>query len=155
MKRVLAILVMLVLMVGMSYAETETYWVLCNPTSFVNIRETPRNGNNKSGFLLYGDKVECDGKKRNGYWHIVNVSNEMGDGWVKGLYLVDEQPGEPIDDAYVVVANGRVASRNGVNGKRTKWLKPDTVLNVYGVAGDWAVTDIGYVKVSFLEVVGN
>ena len=151
MKRVWLMVLVLCSLLSVCVAENETYWVMCNPDSYVNIRETPRKTGREGGYLLYGDSVEVDGRRYNGYWHIVNCPTEMGEGWVKGLYLVDEMPGEPDKVSCVVVSNGRVAARNGVNGERRKWLKPGMEITVYGMTSEWAVTNQGYVMSRYLE----
>lgn len=153
MKRV-AVIVAVLLLFGIAYAD-ETYYVICDPDSFVYIREFPKKNSREAGFLYYGDSVEVDGKKRNGYWHVVSVNTEMGDGWVKGLFLDDDEPMIMSTTSYLVVSRGRLAARNGVNGKRIAWLKPGTKIKVYGMSEEWAVTNRGYVKAEYLEVVGE
>lgn len=151
MKRVLALLMMVVFLVGSAVAE-ETYYVLCKPDSFVYVREFPKKNSEEIGFLYYGDSVEVDGKKRNGYWHVVGVNTESGDGWVRKLYLDDDEPIQMTPQKYLVVSKGRLATRNGVKGKRQGWLKPGSEIKVYGMNDEWAVTNKGYVKAEYLEV---
>ena len=154
-KRFGVVVLVLFLLFSTCLGETETYWVMCNPDSFVFIREYPKKSSVEGGYLEYGDSVEVDGRKRNGYWHIEGLTTELGEGWVKGMYLVDEEPESPGEKTYVVVSKGRLAVRNGVNGKRTRWLKPGEEVVVYGMTSEWAVTNVGYVKVEYLEEVGE
>lgn len=150
---VLIVMVFLPLMHGaMAEKEPEIRWVMCNPESYVVIREKPKKSGTECGYLLYGDDVKIDGKQRNGYWHVVDCSTEFGEGWVKGLYLVAEPPEAPDEEIYVVVSRGRLAARNGVNGERRRWLKPGTEVIVYGKTSEWAVTNLGYVKIEYLDL---
>ena len=154
MKKLCAVLMLVVLLFGIAVAD-DTYYVLCDPESFVYIREFPKKNSREWGFLYYGDSVEVDGKKRNGYWHVDGVNTETGDGWVKGLFLDDNEPILMSAHEYIVVSCGRLAARNGVNGKRHGWLKPGTKVKVYGMSEEWAVTNKGYVKAEYLEVCGE
>ena len=67
-------------------------WIMCQPDSYVNIRETPGNRGAVIGYLELGDSVETDGQNRNGYTHIIHASTESGEGWVASGYLVQDRP---------------------------------------------------------------
>ena len=155
MKKILAFLLSAVLLFGIAIAD-DTYWVMCNPNSFVFVREFPKKNGKEAGYLYYGDEVVVDGQKRNGYWHIVDgISTESGDGWVKGLYLVDEKPEPAESTLYCVSSRGRVALRSGVNGRRIGWLKNGDTVRVYGKTSEWAVTKRGYVKIQYFDIEGE
>lgn len=133
-----------------AHAETEpeARWVFCNDVLLV--REGPKKALPATGELEPGTMVWTDGKVRNGYCHLINLANESGDGWVKSIYLTDEEPMR-IDREATVISKGRLAARRTVGGERKAWLKPQSVLTVYWMTSEWAVTNKGYVMVRYLE----
>lgn len=148
MKRVIAVLWLLIALLSPSLAEHE-YFVICNPDSFVNVRDAPKKGSQITGTLWIGDKVTADGHKRNGYQHVTGLTTESGDGWVYGGYLVADQPQVETVKAWVD-AKGRVACRRGVNGERTRWLKSGQELTLYASSAEWSVTDKGFVQTEYI-----
>ena len=130
--------------------EYKDAYIICQPDSVVVIREAPRKTALASGELLVGDVIHLDGKKRNGYYHCVNMANETGDGWVACNYIIFDEPIH-IDREATVISKGRLAARNTINGKVKKWLKPYSTLKVYYLTEEWCVTDKGYVKTKYLE----
>ena len=87
--------------IGSASAETvpEERWAICQPDSYLNIREKPKKTANIGGWLYLGDRVETDGKMQNGYLHIVNASTESGDGWVAARYLMEDKQVSISDEA--------------------------------------------------------
>ena len=128
--------------------EPEARWVFCN--DILLVREGPKKTYMATGELDPGTMVWTDGKIRNGYCHLVNLANESGDGWVKNVYLTDEEPLQ-IDREARVISKGRLAARRTVNGELRKWLKPDSTVTVYWITDEWAVTSQGYVMLKYLE----
>jgi len=132
-------------------AESDGYFVLCDPTSYVNARIQPKKAAEIAGRYECGDFVETDGKERNGFVHIVNCSFEYTDAWVSKRYLVKSEP--IISETVATIrAKGRVAARRWVNGKRKSWMKPGTTITVYAMSEEWSVTSRGFVQTRYLEV---
>lgn len=129
---------------------TDAY-IFCQPGSAVSVRENPRKTSFAGGELTIGDVVHLDGKKRNGYYHCVNMANETGDGWVSCKYIVFDEP-VYINREATVISKGRLAARNTINGKVKRWLKPQSTLTVYYMTEEWCVTDKGYVKTKYMEL---
>lgn len=156
MKKWVVGFVLIALLFGMAFADNweddyEVYFVMCNPDSYVNVRDFPSKKHEASGYLCYGDRVYTDGKKKNGFFHLVGLNTESGEGWVHGLYLDIWEPMDDVSGKYYNRSNGRVALRNGVNGKRIGWLKSGQEVYVLGMSAEWAVTKKGYVKAEYLE----
>lgn len=136
---------------GEAYAEDEgDRWVICQPDSFVFIRERPRKTAGESGRLELGDRVRTDGKKRDGYIHIIDASTESGDGWVAARYLVGDPPVIETGKARNA-SGGRAAIRRYPGGKRTGWLKKGAEVTVYAWTAEWCVTSRGFIRSDCLE----
>lgn len=154
MKRAISIILLLAIFAtSAAFADENEYFILCNPDSHVCIRRSPKKDSDEIGQLEFGDMILTDGRKRNGFLHCIRLSNEWGEGWVYKGYLVQDEP-RKWGQLVSVTANGRVASRRYVNGKRQGWLKRGQKVTVYGYSDEWAVTNRGFVKTKFLEV-GN
>ena len=160
MKRVVAVLVLVAMLVGFALSEDwqdglEPYYVICNPKSWTNVRDFPNKKQPVTGRLEYGEEVWSDGQRKNGYVHVYGLNNEAGEGWVYHLYLDIWEPMDDVEGWYFNTSKSRVALRNGVNGKRIGWLKPDSKIYVLGMTAEWAVTDIGYLKADYLEEIAD
>lgn len=131
--------------------DTIEAYVLC--ADYVNVRPFPNRNGEPIGRLESGDTVHLDGKKRNGYRHIVDTGLES-DGWVFAGYLVYDEPIRTNQSA-VIVSKGRLAARKYVKGKRTRWLKPLASVKVYWWSDEWCVTNCGYVQTKYLELEGE
>ena len=131
--------------------DGETAYAICVMDDVVNIRATPKTKGEWIGYLNPGDMVRLDGKKQNGYAHCVDMNTESGEGWVFAGYLVGDCP-YLVDCDAEIISNGRLAARKYVNGKRTKWLKPNATLHVYYMSGEWCSTNCGYVQTKFLRM---
>ena len=158
MRKPLAILAVLILAAG-AYAtnysgiraraeeSTTTAWALCK--SYVNIRLWPSKTATEVGFLDPCDRVEVDGRTKDGFAHVTYPV----DGWVYAGYLTFSEP-KAIGQTYTVVARKRVAARRWVDGPQmgTKpWLINGSQVKVLYMSDDWALTDRGYVKSEWLE----
>ena len=158
------VIVELVLIVGIAYvvisalqmaglAEEQTRWVMCKPTDFINVRETPEKHGTEAGYLECGDSFKTDGKTKNGYLHVLNWG-EIGDGWIFAGYVVSEKP-EQIFENYYCCAKNRVACRRWIDGPKsqyTPWLKNCGDVLVFYIADGWAITSRGFIQAEWLEV---
>lgn len=124
-------------------------WVLCQPDSYVNIRERASSRSAYAGMLMSGDRIWVDGRTKDGYAHCENMSNELGEGWVHAGYIVFEEP-EEVNKECRISSNGRVSCRRTIGGDRRCWVVDGSEVFVYQVAGEWAVTDKGFVKTEFI-----
>ena len=134
--------------------ENEVAFVICMPGDYVNVRPFPSTKNERIGYLDPGEMVYLDGKKKNGFVHCVGMHTESGEGWVYKGYLVDEEP-ERMNQKASVNSKGRLAARRSINGKRRKWLQPQDIVRVYYWTDEWALTDSGYVKSKYLDLIGE
>lgn len=154
MKRIITILavVALVFMICDALAEEDNVWALCD--SYVNIRAKPSKNGQIIGYLDCGEGLETDYVVKHGWLHVINLSCEMDEGWVKAEYMVDSKP-EFIDTDCIVVSNGRVALRKTIDGERKAWVKNGVTQHVLWRSGEWSLTNRGYIKTEFLEVIEN
>lgn len=132
-------------------AEYETAYAICVKDDVVNVRATPKSRGEWIGWLEPGDKVTLDGRKKNGYVHCIDMNTESGDGWVFAGYLTEDPP-VMVDCDAVVISKGRLAARKYVGGKRTKWLKANTIIHVYYMTDEWCSTNNGYVQTKYLKL---
>lgn len=152
MKRLLLI-INAALLIGMaaitvSSAESE-YFIMCQPDSFVNVREAPRSGSHIIGYLELGEKITSDGQKKSGFIHAVDLHTESGEGWISIGYLVDDKPQIETSKAWIE-SKGRVACRRAIGGDRRSWLKNGDELVLYASSAEWSVTDKGFIKTEFI-----
>jgi len=134
--------------------ESIIAYVICMPGDYVNVRPFPSTRHDRSGYLEAGDEIYLDGRKKNGFVHIVNAHTESGEGWVYKGYIVYDEP-ERVNQKAVVSCNGRLSARRYIGGKRRKWLQPQQTVKVYYWTDEWALTDSGYVQSKYLDLVGD
>ena len=127
-----------------------TCWALCKPGTQVNVRRTPDKRGQVVGYLEVGDSFQTDGVSKNGYLRALGIG-EFGEAWIYCGYTVTEKP-EAVYENYSCVAKNRVAVRKWVEGPQVSWLKNGSEVQVFYIAGDWAVTSRGYVQHEWLEV---
>lgn len=131
-------------------------WVLCSPTSSVNVREHPRTTSEVIGWYDAGDQLTTDWEIQNGFLHVVDLSLERTEGWVSIRYLVFDPPQWMEAAEVTVIADGRVAIRRWIDGPRCSgksgWAKPDSTLQVFWWSKEWCYTNRGYVQTKYLEV---
>lgn len=151
MRKAITILLLLLSIFQIAEAE-ETRFILCNPKpeNHVAIRRSPRKGSEETGRLDCGDPILTDGKTRNGYLHILGMT-EDGEGWVHTGYVVDDKPLIERCNA-TIAASGRVMSYRRISGKRNGWLNVCMDVKVYARSDEWAVTSKGFVRTKYLEV---
>ena len=143
----------LIFLMAPAPARGDTYYALCKPNSQVNIRKNPRTGSEYCGYLLTGDCVTVtDYRKdnRGRIWCKVVGLTEYGEGWVCEAYLAGSEVTED-GGKYTVKANGRVATYNGIAGKRTGWIKPGQTVTVLARSRTWAIYHKGYVRMLWLK----
>ena len=153
MKKLIALLLLLAALTSVSTALCDAYkvFILCNPKTPVIVRESPKKGVNETGRLDFGDEVWTDGRKRNGYLHVLDVS-EAGEGWIFAGNTITDQPEKLTGARANVAATGRVMSYRWVDGKKNGWIEVGTKVIVYAISDEWAVTNKGYIRTKYLEV---
>jgi len=154
-KKMVVMILMLMVLFGIvmadEYEGCEEYYAICNPASHVNVREFPNRKSDVCCTLYCGDVVLHDGKMKNGFMHLVGLSNESGEGWVSPRYVDYWGIIEGAEGMYRVVGSGRVAIRSGIDGNVVGWLKPGKVVEVLAISDDWAVMKNGFVRAEYLE----
>lgn len=145
----IVLVLMLAVMISPAVAEDahETVWVLCQPDSYVNIREKPSKWSQMVGYACCGDDFRTDGKTRNGFLHVYTAL-EVSEAWIAVGYVVYSEP-VPVGEVWSVESNGRVAARSAIGGRRRTWLKDGQEVKVYWVA-EYAVTDCGFVDARYV-----
>lgn len=157
--RVLALLAAVVMlgMVVFSFAlgETELWqesrWVFCDGT--LRVRSAP--GGEVAGYVFLGDEVTVDRLK--GDWaHLTGLSIEAGEGWAAVRYLADSKVTIlPEQTVGTIQATGRVAVRQGMEGKRLFWVHPGDTVEVLAVTDDWVLIEGGMIRRSYVEIEGG
>lgn len=156
-KRTLILLILAVALINpviwldKAVADTERYFILCNPQTVLNARLSPSKHGSLVGYFMCGDSVTIDERQKNGFQHCLELSFEVDEGWIAKGHLVEDEP--VIEETLAtVVASGRVACRNKVGGRRIRWLKPGAVVTVYAYSEEWCVTNRGYIRTEYLEI---
>lgn len=134
--------------------RAETMWVVCSPDDVLLVRNDPKKSAPAISELLPGSEVETSGTVRNGYAKLTDMNSETGVGWVRNVYLVDEEP-KYIGKSATVVSRGRLAARRCIGGERVRWLKPGQIVTVWFRTSEWCVTDKGYVMTKYLQIDGD
>ena len=151
MKKIISILIVFACLSSILPASgsEDVYFIICNPNSYVCVRNSPKKGNNETGRFDCGDYVRSDGVKKNGYLHITEAME--GDGWIYAGNVIEDQP--VIEKQKMRVnSNSNVICRRSVNGKKVGILTNGDVVTVYARSEKWAVTDKGYIMTEYLEV---
>lgn len=151
-KRIIAIILLITAVYAAGTALSEDYkvFILCNPESHVNVRRSPKNGSEKTGWVMFADAVLTDGKTKNGYLHVIGIT-EDGEGWIKAGYTVKDQPVK-VKAWAAVSASGRVMSYRNAGKNRIGWVPLLAEMKVYALSDEWAVTSRGYIRRKYLEV---
>ena len=151
---VITLIVVGVLLFMTDIGLAEDCWVMCDPESYVCIREKPKKTSDGFGGSILGTKLETDGKEKNGYIHVINVPAEETEGWISAQHIVYDEPVR-MNQKAIVVSNGRLAARKGIGGKVKTWLKPMTEVTITIYSSEWCLTNYGYVMTDYLEWVGD
>ena len=156
MKRKLITLISLLFLLVLTIsAYSDEYYILCSTKTEINVRFAAKRASEKMGYLQCGDKVDFDGKKKNGFAFCTDLNTESGEGWVYAGYLVPDKPIKCDGSLVTVTANGRVACRQYVNGKRQGWVYDGQTVKVYAYSSEWASTNKGFIKTEYLNLGGN
>lgn len=131
-----------------SAGEVE-YFIMCQPDSFVWVRERARKHSAKTGYLMLGDRIRSDGRTHNGFIHVLGVT-ESDEGWISCGYLAEDEP-EIAEQTARITSRGRVACRRSINGARRKWLRNGDEVTVYAWGPEWCVTNEGFIRNEYLE----
>ena len=152
-KRTVCIIICLAVLAAVftAVAEDRQVFIFCNPKTPVIVREMPRKGSCEAGRLDFGDDVWTDGVKKNGYLHILGIT-EAGEGWLFAGYVIDHPP-EKLEKAWANIgASGRVMSYRWIDGKKNGWVQVCEEVRVYAISNEWAYTSKGYIRTKYLEV---
>lgn len=149
---------MILLLVAMTVSGTaegklSQVWVLCQPNSFVNVRMFPKKTGEVVGRLELGDSAWTDGKRKNGFLHLVDSSFE-DDGWIYSGFISRTTVKQAKNRAKIV-SRGRVRARRYVNGTRRKWLENAQEVTVFGISDEWCVTSEGFIQTKFIRMEGD
>ena len=153
MKRIVCIILCLAafLTCFSAIADEGRVFILCNPKTPVNVRRNAKKGAEITGRLDFGDWIDTDGKTKNGYLHVLNIT-EYGEGWIFAGYIVEDEPIKMTNARATVAATGRVMTYRWVNGMKNGYIDIGTDVIVLALSDEWAVTDHGYIKTEYLEV---
>jgi len=136
------------------YSNCEEIYVLCSRSGYVTLRSAPRKNGIPFGGASCGAKLKTDGKRKNGFIHIVDVAAEESSGWISEEFIVHDEP-ELLEQNAFVVSIGRLAARKNIGGKVRRWLKPMTEVFIIYRTEEWCLTNCGYVRTQFLELKGE
>lgn len=131
-----------------------TVWVVCQPNSYINVRQAPSKSAPVCGYLDSCDKIIISTKAKNGFFRILYPAFEC-EGYVYCGFVSTSEPMPMDGQTYTVVSNARVAARRWMDGPRVSvggWLINGTEVQVFYMTDEWAVTNRGFVKAEFLEV---
>jgi len=142
--------------IGIADGVKGNCWVLCSPTGSVNIRQRPSKSSQVIGWYEAGDRLTTDWETKGEYLHIVDASLEYSEGWISTRYVVFDEPRWMGGEGMTVIADGRVAIRQYIDGPRVTgragWAKPDSVLQVFWWSKEWSYTNRGFIRSEYLEV---
>ena len=144
MKRFLIVLLCLLLVCVSALADT--VYVLCQPDSFVYVRQFPKKGAQSVGFAELGQALETDSKTKNGFIHVFGFE---GDGWICAGFVTDSPVVVGTVDGWID-SQGRVACRRSINGTRRKWLSDGTEVVIFARSDEWSITNKGFIQTAYL-----
>jgi uncharacterized protein YgiM (DUF1202 family) len=145
MKKILCVLLLLILP---ACGLADEYFIICQPSSYVNVRISPKKDAAVIGRYELGQKVTSDGKRQNGFLHLTNLSLENCEGWVSTGFVTGEMV---IETRTARISRDKVACRRSIKGNRRKWLQKGDIVTVFAWSDDWAVTNQGFIMTKFLE----
>ena len=130
-------------------------YVLCQPGDYVNARLTPSRKSTSEGRFESGDVVWLDGNTNNGFAHCVDTTFEACEVWVYTGYIVFDEPEWRNGQTAIVTSNARLAARRNCSGEVRKWLNTGDEVQVFWLTDEWCVTNYGFIKTFYLELVGE
>lgn len=145
-------ILLLALLIISTAAVADTVYVLCQPDSFVYVRQFPKRGTQVAGYVELGDSLETDGVKRNGFLQVYGF--EPGVAWIS-IGFVTSCPVTVETVKGEVVSKGRVACRRSIKGTRRKWLKNGAELTIYARSADWSITNQGFIQTQYLGALND
>lgn len=148
MKRMVIALIALLLM-GTAEAETTKGWVMCQPDSWVYIREKPSKKAPLAARGFMGFEVELDGRKSGKWVHCI-VPCEYGEGWIREDFLSYCEPEEIGSENYKIRKNNTWA-RYSAGGRTRRKLQKGAKVKVYMKTAEWSVTSQGFIRTELLE----
>ena len=122
-------------------------YIICK--SYVVIRQWASKRATEIGQLDPAEQIEIDGRTKDGYAHIVAPC----DGWVHAGYIVFSEP-KAVNATATVTARKRVACRKWIDGPNVDskpWLISGSEVKVLWMTSEWALTNRGYIKSTWLE----
>lgn len=149
MKKISVALIAFFILLSSCFAEQ--CWILCQPDSFVNVRERAKKTSAESGRLECGDTAQTDGAIKNGFLHLNDAPTESGEGWISKGYIVYSEPVKIMKKVNVCSFN-RVACWRYIGGKRRCWVTGNDIVMLYYVSEEWSVTNKGYIRTKYLGV---
>ena len=138
--------VLLCLLIVCASALADTVYVLCQPDSFVYVRQFPKRGAERAGYAELGDELETDGEKRNGFLRVYGFE---GDAWIYAGFVTEYPVTIETVDGWIE-SRGRVACRRYINGTRRKWLSDGTEVTIYAYSDEWSITNNGFIQTAYL-----
>ena len=151
MKRFLAVLTVVWLMLGIAWAHDAaadtTMYVHVSDDSYLNGRRSPTRDSAIEMRLHAGDAVTVCGM--DGGWAPIK-GGEAGTCWCSVAYLADYPPGETAP-LYTVSSDGRVRVRRSPNGETLRYVRNGNTVEVRFIADGWAYIGNGYIMTEFLE----
>ena len=126
----------------------DEYFIICQPTSYVNVRISPNKDAAIIGRYELGQGVQSDGKRQNGFIHLTELSLENCEGWVSAGFVTGAIT---VETRTARVRKNKVACRRAIKGTRRKWLQKGDVVTVFAWSDEWAVTSQGFIMTEFLE----
>lgn len=149
MKKITALILIMIVLTGTALADEHIGYVICNPNSRVNVRESPSKHADVIGYKELGSEITLDGKTNGRWLHIVNANLENSDGWIYEGNVVYSVPREINTEHKATVNNLR--ARSSADGKIIKTLKKGTKVIVLVKSDKWCVTNTGYIQTRYLE----
>jgi hypothetical protein len=141
--------------IGLAEDYTSDAWIICKPGDYVNVREKPAKNGEIIGRFDCGDKFRTDWEVKNGFVHVF-VSLEETEGWIHEGYVSAWEPEWKNGETATIIGDGRVACRRWQDGPRIDgragWVQPGTQIQVFYWTPEWCVTNRGYIRTEYLEV---
>ena len=141
--------------IGFSEGVYAKGYIICQPGDYVNVRWSPKVAHNECGQLIAGDEILLDGETKNGFALCDDAISETGTAWVYTGYIVFDEPKNLHGQTAIVSSNYRLAARTSCTGEVRKWLHNGDVVQVFWWSEEWCVTNYGFVKTQYIDLVGE
>lgn len=147
--------ILLIESVGIADGDPVRAYIICQPGDYVNARLNPSRKSTAIGRLESGDDIWLDGDTNNGFAHCVDTTFEACECWVYSGYIVFDEPEWRNGQTAIVTSNARLAARRNCSGEVRKWLNTGDEVQVFWLTDEWCVTNYGFIKTFYLELVGE